>query len=835
MLLEWLSREGGIVLSWWALVTLAGVAALPLCLRLLGGLPDRGYTLARAAGLLLVGFVFWLLASLGFLRNTTDSMALAWLIVLIVALAAYFAAGNERIDLQAWWRENRSVIVVGEILFFVLLLGWSIYRAYQNSLPGTEKPMELAFMSATMRSQTFPPADPWLSGYAISYYYFGYVMAAMLSMLSGVSSAVGFNMTNALLFSLTGLTAFGVVYNLVRSRAHNTDNLSGAPTRRTALLIGVLGMVFVVLLSNFELPLIEIPYETRTASTDYLQFWGLNERITPRGGTGATDLLQWDNWWWFRSARVLNDLNLDGSHVEVIDEFPQFSFLLADNHPHVLALPFAALALGLALNTLLRRRRPNRYEIIFYSVCFGGLIFLNTWDGPVYLILLLGAEALRRLMQNGTGRLTGQDWRALALLGGVLASLSVIFYLPFVVAFRSQLAGILPNLLYPTLFQQYFMHFGPLILLFVPFLIAEAWRAGKRINWSLGLQTAILLLVTLFGLLVVITILAWFIPSARSAVLSFVDANGGWGSVLPALFAKRVTHIVTTLVIAVGIVVVVARLFPRADQWDEEDRRIITYSPQTGFALLLIAAALVLTLVPEFVFLRDNFNTRMNTVFKFYYQGWLMLAVASAYGVYSFLGGQKLPSRLWRAAYSGLVAVVLVIGLMYPVMGLISRTVAETGRTSFEVTPTLDGGPTLTTADDYQASMCLGKLVTGTNAVIASAVGGSYQWAFGVASTLTGIPTVFNWPYHELQWRGTTYDQAAGSRERDIDQLYSDPTWSNTQTIIDKYGINYIVFGSSERNKYANASEVKFLDNLDTVCQSGETYVFQVPDHAVGQ
>ncbi|MDL1901790.1 hypothetical protein FBR02_13580, partial [Anaerolineae bacterium CFX9] len=61
MLFDWIAREGWIVLSWWALVTAAGAAALPLCLRVLGGLPDRGYPLARATGVLLVAFVFWLM------------------------------------------------------------------------------------------------------------------------------------------------------------------------------------------------------------------------------------------------------------------------------------------------------------------------------------------------------------------------------------------------------------------------------------------------------------------------------------------------------------------------------------------------------------------------------------------------------------------------------------------------------------------------------------------------------------------------------------------------------------------------------------------------------
>ena len=844
MLLDWLAREGGIVLSWWLLVTAAGIAALPLCLRLLGGLPDRGYTLARAAGLLLVGFVFWLLASLGFLSNTTDSMVLAWVIVLIVAVAAYFSAGRERIDLRAWWRENNRVVLVGEILFIVLLFAWAIFRAYQNNLSGTEKPMELAFLSATMRSTIFPPADPWLAGYAISYYYFGYVIMAMLSSLSGITSTVGFNMTTALLFALTGLGAFGVVYNLVRSRSAKEETGS-TPRRGSALLIGLLGMVFVILMGNFSTLLVEYPYESQTASADYLQFWGMNERTIPLDSGGSSDPSQWGNWWWFRGARVLNDFNLDGSRTEVIDEFPQFSFLLSDNHPHVLALPFAVLALGLALNTLLVKRKPNRYETVFYSICFGGLIFLNTWDGPVYLIVLVAAEALRRLIQNG--RLRNRDFLDLARLGLTLLILAALFYLPFLVAFRSQLSGILPNLQYPTEFQQYFLMFGPLLLLLVFFLGVEIWRSGRWMNWRLGLQAGLLVLGGLFALMIVLGLLAWIIPDARTAVMSFVDANGGWQSVLPALIAKRITHIITSLVLTAGLVVIVAWLFPReqplppsgTDPLDEPPPLPVrvTYAPETGFAMLLIAAALVLTLVPEFVFLRDSFGTRMNTVFKFYYQGWLMFSIASAYGVYSVFAGKRLPSLALRASFATVAIIAVGMGLAYPYLGIQSRMLVETGRDNpANTTPlTLDGGGTVSGNDDYQAAMCLSKLVTGTNTVIVSAIGGSYDWPAGVVSTYTGIPTVFNWPFHEVQWRGTTYGQVSGSRETDVDQLYTAPTWSGAQAIITKYGIQYVVYGSKEQSKYSDAGEQKFLDNLDVVCESGGTRIFHVPARALAQ
>ena len=52
MFQDWIAREGWMIISWWLIATAAGAAALPLCLRLLHNLPDKGYTLARAAGIL---------------------------------------------------------------------------------------------------------------------------------------------------------------------------------------------------------------------------------------------------------------------------------------------------------------------------------------------------------------------------------------------------------------------------------------------------------------------------------------------------------------------------------------------------------------------------------------------------------------------------------------------------------------------------------------------------------------------------------------------------------------------------------------------------------------
>ena len=48
-------------------------------------------------------------------------------------------------------------------------------RANDPAVDHTEEPMDLMFMNSIWTSATFPPQDAWLSGYAISYYYLGYL------------------------------------------------------------------------------------------------------------------------------------------------------------------------------------------------------------------------------------------------------------------------------------------------------------------------------------------------------------------------------------------------------------------------------------------------------------------------------------------------------------------------------------------------------------------------------------------------------------------------------------------------------------------------------------
>ena len=67
--------------SWYLASSLLGWLTFPLVFRLFPALTDRGYTLARAVGLLLWGWLFWMLASLGVLRNDLGGLLFALLLL----------------------------------------------------------------------------------------------------------------------------------------------------------------------------------------------------------------------------------------------------------------------------------------------------------------------------------------------------------------------------------------------------------------------------------------------------------------------------------------------------------------------------------------------------------------------------------------------------------------------------------------------------------------------------------------------------------------------------------------------------------------------------------
>ncbi len=823
------------VISWFLIVTLIGGLTWPLAFRLLPGLPDRGYMLSRALGLLLVGYVFWMLVSLGFSRNTPGGILLAMAIIGGLSIWAYLGREDKSEGISTWLREHHRVVIVAEALFLIAFAGWTFVRAYNPDIAGTEKPMELAFLNGIRGSDTFPPRDPWLSGYAISYYYFGYVIIAMLADLSNVSSGVAFNLAIALLFALTLLGSYGLVYNLVAARRR-----SAMPNRMPSgeVVSSLLGPLFVGVVGNWQ-GLFELLHalNVRFLGEGFWRWLDIEDINMP----AATRLWPpdvWRNWWWWRASRVIHDRDAAGISIglQPIDEFPFFSFLLGDMHPHVLALPFVLMTLGMALNVALQRERLTRLQFGLYAVCFGGLAFLNTWDLPIYLFVMVGALVVRRIRLRGWFEVA--DLRDPLMTGFAIAVAGMMAYLPWLVSFSSQAGGILPNAIFATRLHQFLVMFGVFLPIIVWFLADRGVAAWHSADWGTGVLLGIAILAMLITLT---TLLGALILRAEPAVQAFAVMSAGHpvegqtpeviASLVPhavrTIILHRLTHPLTPLALLAILIVTLAVLLPKP-----MSNRLIMSRPTddpaldtpTSFILVLILTGTLLTLGPEFVYLRDNFGQRLNTIFKFYYAAWIVWAIAAAYAIHVIAERR---SPFIRITLVVVTSTLVLAGMIYPLLALPSKTGNFT-RTDGQPPPTLDGIAYIQQLypDDYRGISWLQQNAE-AEAVVLEAVGGAYSY-YGRVSSATGLPTVLGWANHERQWRGTRYDEMAGTREQDVQEIYRSPNIQRAMDLIRQYNVTYIFIGTLERNpEYASPAGLEKFDRyLTAVYRDGNVVIY---------
>jgi uncharacterized membrane protein len=304
-------------------------------------------------------------------------------------------------------------------------------------------------------------------------------------------------------------------------------------------------------------------------------------------------------------------------------------------------------------------------------------------------------------------------------------------------------------------------------------------------------------------------------------------AAPGWGSLILEGFSRRLKFPATVLTIGAVLSLSLALLWHLTQRESVDgDKKRSDLTPAQVFVLLLILIGGLLVLTPEFVFLRDLFGYRINTIFKFYFQVWLMWGVAASYAVI----------YLWRhltgtlkKSFQGAMILLFALSLTYPLMGLWSKTSGFKPDQGY----TLDGTAHLqrNAPDEYAAMQWLLDAPLG---VVAEAVGGSYTQFARMASN-SGQSSVLGWDFHELQWRGGTKE--TGSRRNDIERLYCTNWWEEAEEIISQYQIDYIAVGVLEYTAYGKGStacplglnENKFIRNLPLAFQQGNTSIYLVP------
>jgi len=452
-------------------------------------------------------------------------------------------------------------------------------------------------------------------------------------------------------------------------------------------------------------------------------------------------------------------------------------------------------------------------------------MFLNTWDFPFYVALLCGAYVFMLSREEGWRR--GLVWDFLGL-GIALGISGIVFYLPFYLGFSSQAGGILPNLIYPTRGVHLWVMFGSLLLFLVAYLFYLLKQGGDRISIRNGL-------IATFGgmlLLLVMALLFGFgivnLPIIGGIYLDSIGAIGQTGELFTQVFTRRLTNLGSWLTLGVLMTIVIGLLWPRKTSNDHLERDwqpMLSHTypdpyplhPVHVFVLLLVALGLLAVIGPEFFYLRDQFGWRINTIFKFYYQAWLLWSVAVSFGVAVLL--QDLRSK-WKIAFSVILFVVLFAALVYPVLSLWSKT------NGFQPQAGIDMNGTAYYENQNPDEMAaIEWLQTASPGVVLEAVGGSYS-SFGRIATMSGQPTVLGWPGHESQWRGGAREM--GSRQSDIEQIYRSARWDEAEEILNEYNVKYVVVGSLERSTYG-VNESKFELYLIPVFQQGQVTIYQVP------
>ncbi len=305
--------------------------------------------------------------------------------------------------------------------------------------------------------------------------------------------------------------------------------------------------------------------------------------------------------WFWTATRAINAL--DGE-VAPITEFPFFTFLYGDLHAHMISLPLQLLALGWAVALALQpgnlsssdsERHHNEQPAAWWETALqwliGGLAIgvlraTNTWDWPTYLVIGALAVFFHAYRQARPDRFA-HDWAGVCCKRPFsLPCLQSLFW-PFASNYG---VGYTSLSLWPgsyTYVEQLSGHLWAVPAsdchLFVqrnPGLGTEPGRRTDCAGWE-SFAKPLLLSLGLYLVLVLLLVI-----------------RGYW-----------IAPVVLTLIITAGLLGLRSGI--------DAARRIV---------LILIASALGLTFVVEIVVLDGDIG-RMNTVFKFYMQVWLILSV----------------------------------------------------------------------------------------------------------------------------------------------------------------------------------------------------------------
>ena len=807
--------------SWWAVIVwvllLVGLQAIswPLVRRMFSRLPDRGWAFARPISIMLGGLIIWYPASFGLIPFTA-----AWSIAAMVLLAAINWLVVRRVSVspgERHWRDN-PIAVTGEWVFWLVFLFFLLLRAINpdswHQWWGGEKPMEFAHLNAILRSESFPPIDPWYAGGVLNYYYFGTYLVANLIQITGIPPEIAFNLATPLFPAMLAAGAFSICATF--GKRLTASNFGAA-------LSGIAGVFFVQFAGNFIVA----------------------ARLWDRAINKISSAEPFTYWVWEPTRAIP-----DPSRQVNITEFPYFGALYADLHPHIMAMPYTLVVIALAwqiaaswrtIPLLFIRKRlspTHQLEILapftMIGVVIGVLWMTNAWDMPISVaIAILGLTMM-------TIRVPSLLERLAIIAGGtaIIGLIAAIVAFPFNRKFETLFGDIafttdttpLLALESHVGVQIVICTLGAIVLLgyvrkqavdnaVLLQVLGSFAIAGVAVQWATsgsdGVIHRIAEITVVLALVGIWTNIAWQSASEPndfdipvSWLQSFAVATMTT-SVIMVVFDRDVLG----LYLGIGLSAVIV--------WVGLERQ------SARFVAALIAGATLLGAGLEIVYLVDDLDGtiwyRMNTIFKFYNQIWNLLGISCGVIVGIVIWrllvweeptDQQLPRP--AASMTGDRAVRLTAAIALPLMALLStyllvatpvrldQRFGDGGDVTLNAYSWMEYGevpmqnaPSLQFADDLEAINWMNHHISGTPTILEASFG-TYRCNGSRISINTGLPSVIGWVRHERQQRAVS---DLDDRERAVTQFYTDAAMDADakRAFLDTYNVDYVVVGQMER------------------------------------